>query len=390
MIFVSYSREDKAWATQIVTTLRARGRRVARDPALVQGDPFWRSKVRDALEQSTLMLVLWSGSAAHSPWVDQELRNFSGKKLFLQLDQMPLPELTPPSELPADGQSEPATVGLIEGIEHWLAHLEPTAAAHLATSLAGDGESIGEFEDSAEINRQRRHCQASEEARLQQFRSALGDRVPKTTRLNEHMSRLEDGTVLIRLPDAVAEQRAASDEVYVAAMPVTNAQYGRFLQATGYPPPPTWDEVGFRVPEAPVVGVTWFESSAYASWAGGSLPTAAEWEWAATGGDKRVEYATSTGRLARHEAHFGVPLAEGAPKLNSDYAPNRLGFYGLCGNTWDWCATEAGLHRVIRGGGYMDSPRFCKTKAWYRNNPVDRDCCVGFRLKLTVKTNLGG
>src|SRR5262249_21468342 len=123
---------------------------------------------------------------------------------------------------------------------------------------------------------------------------------------------------------------------------------------------------------------------------GGDLSTQQEWEWAATGGDPRVEYATRDGRLAEGEAHFGVRFAEGAPLSSLAYPSNRLGFYGMCGNTWDWCSTRDGPHRVICGGGYMDSVQFCRARVGYRNAPIDPDCCVGFRIKVVVRTKSGG
>jgi TIR domain len=91
MIFISYSREDRVWAERVTSMLRVRGRHVVRDPVLVEGDPFWRDTVRQILENSRVVLVLWSKYAARSPWVDQEVRAFQAKGRFLCLDEPPLP-----------------------------------------------------------------------------------------------------------------------------------------------------------------------------------------------------------------------------------------------------------------------------------------------------------
>ncbi len=65
------------------------------------------------------------------------------------------------------------------------------------------------------------------------------------------------------------------DEFLLAACQVTNAEYARFLRATGNPPPPFWNDPNFNHPEQPVVAVSWFEAVKYCEWlaaADGSVP----------------------------------------------------------------------------------------------------------------------
>jgi len=69
--------------------------------------------------------------------------------------------------------------------------------------------------------------------------------------------------------------------------PVTNAEYRAFTNATGAPPPFMPDAHRFGQPDQPVVGVSYREAQAYGVWAGGSLPTEAQWELCARGFDGR-------------------------------------------------------------------------------------------------------
>ena len=88
-------------------------------------------------------------------------------------------------------------------------------------------------------------------------------------------------------------------------LPVTNVQFARFVTEGGYRAPRFWTETGWRfaqdrglqapnywndphwnAPDMPVTGISWWEVCAYAAFVGKTLPTEAQWEYAAGFGER--------------------------------------------------------------------------------------------------------
>ena len=141
----------------------------------------------------------------------------------------------------------------------------------------------------------------------------------------------------------------------------------------------------------PVVHVAYEDASAYAAWAGKTLPTEAEWEYAARGGLDGAVFAWGD-----EESPGGRPQAntwqgqfpwqnlaldgfEGTSPVGS-FPPNGYGLYDMCGNVWEWtrdvftapgsppsracCGPPAAPverfpHRVIKGGSHLCAPGYC-------------------------------
>jgi formylglycine-generating enzyme required for sulfatase activity len=74
---------------------------------------------------------------------------------------------------------------------------------------------------------------------------------------------------------------------YIDRYPVTNYQYGKFVEDTVHREPALWNEPLWSQPMQPVVFVGWNDARAYAKWAGKSLPTEPQWEKAGRGTDSR-------------------------------------------------------------------------------------------------------
>ncbi|MFZ0800758.1 MAG: SUMF1/EgtB/PvdO family nonheme iron enzyme, partial [Terriglobales bacterium] len=165
----------------------------------------------------------------------------------------------------------------------------------------------------------------------------------------------EDGPKLIAIPagwflmgseDGQDNERPVHrvwvDDFWLAECQVTNAEYAKFVRATGAEAPPLFNDPNFNHPQQPVVAICWFEAVRYCEWLsglhGGSyrLPTEVEWERAARGG--------VAGKL--------FPWGDAPPESLPDYAkrwrngpemagcadPNGFGLRDLCANVHEWCS----------------------------------------------------
>lgn len=211
------------------------------------------------------------------------------------------------------------------------------------------------------------------------------------------------------------------DGYWMAQTEVTNAQYWRFMEAGGYSTREYWTEEGWQWreekgvaqpwswkdgslngPQQPVVAVSWHEAAAFAAWAGGRLPTEAEWEYAARGGplSKGYRYAGSDDA---DEVAWYHGTSEGHTEHVGQKQPNELGLYDMSGNAWEWCADwydeayygasprnnpqgpESGSDRVARGGYYKASRTTVRCADRYDESPFDRIYSSGgFRVVVEL------
>ncbi len=185
-----------------------------------------------------------------------------------------------------------------------------------------------------------------------------------------------------------------------AIAPVTNAEYARFVAATGAEPPRFADDPRFDPPGQPVVGVSWFDAVAYCEWLAERtgvafrLPSEAERERAALGGLTGVDWPWDG------DQH---PLAAELAKLERPHVPreecaNGYGLRCVAENVHEWCADwydanayaaspfaspggpAAGRRRVSRGGSWRHQVKFTRLTARASLDPAFRYNDFGFRV----------
>lgn len=134
-----------------------------------------------------------------------------------------------------------------------------------------------------------------------------------------------------------------------------------------------------------------------------SLPTEAEWEFAAIGGNRSKGYKYSGSNdlnevsygLAEFQENSGMrPMPVGGKK------PNELGIYDMSGNVWEWCEDWSSIYyyeispknnpvnnnkayiRIMRGGSWFNTASSCRVSTRGGFYPEGRDVSRGFRLVL--------
>ena len=189
--------------------------------------------------------------------------------------------------------------------------------------------------------------------------------------------------------------RVDLDAFELGACQVTNAEYAKFVAATGHAPPPFWKQPAFEDPSQPVVGVSWFDAAAYCAWLGPRfrLPTEAEWECAARGGIEGALYPWGNDPRPGYATR-----ALTGPTRVAQSKPNAYGLYDLCENVHEWCSDwydpryyslspdrnprgpDTGTRRASRGGSWRHQLKITRCAARSSLPPHLQYADYGFRI----------
>ncbi len=194
----------------------------------------------------------------------------------------------------------------------------------------------------------------------------------------EFLMGTNEPTVIFGKPEFVCRVKP----FWISKYEVTNRQFARFVDESGYKPQGRWRMYYYAgLDNHPVVCVTWKDAVAYCRWAGLRLPTEAEWEKAARGNDGRKYVwgddwqpeASNNWNLRRQDrmarmAHFlkkrGTTPVGSFPESVSVY-----GCWDMAGNVWEWTSTIHRPHPYRADDGREDPTseegRVMRGASWY-------------------------
>ncbi len=188
----------------------------------------------------------------------------------------------------------------------------------------------------------------------------------------------------------------------IGKYPVTAQQYRWFCAAVGRCIPDGIDDWDCG-DHTPIVDVTYDDAMDYCEWLcanfGGNwrLPTEAEWEYAARGGEQGGGFMYSGSDDLSIVGWFGGNVSGGAIGIGRKQA-NELGIHDMSGNVWEWCrdwyaadyyrvspvlnpqGPLSGTQRVLRGGAWDEIPVACRVAYRGCRAPSERRSNSGFRV----------
>jgi len=220
------------------------------------------------------------------------------------------------------------------------------------------------------------------------------------------MVRIPEGFFLMG-SDAGQDNEKPVHRVWVGAFElavcqVTHAEYAEFLRATRHRQPLHWNDANFNQPDHPVVATSWFDAVSYCEWLSRlsgrryRLPTEAEWERAARGGEEGKLYPW--GDAAPETLPEYASRWKNGPEPVGRAAPNPYGLCDIGDNVHEWCADwyaadyyarspernpqgpESGTRKSSRGGSWRHYIKVSRCAARSSIPPDFQYADYGFRI----------
>lgn len=228
--------------------------------------------------------------------------------------------------------------------------------------------------------------------------------IPVKDGVSIEMIKVEAGTFMMgatpemEIPDddeKPVHQVTLTNDYYIGKYEVTQALWQTVMES---------NPSSFKGNNLPVEQVSWNDCQEFIGKLNSitgrkfRLPTEAEWEYAARGGKKSRGYQYSGSSNISDVAWYNGNSGSKTHLVGTKQA-NELGLYDMCGNVLEWCqnwygsyvsssqtnptGAVSGSYRVIRGGSWYSSARFCRSSCRDSGTPGIRNSRLGLRLVLS-------
>jgi len=206
-------------------------------------------------------------------------------------------------------------------------------------------------------------------------------------------------------------------EFYIGKYEITVAQYKRFCKETNRElpafPSKEWYEEYDQIDkwvwknDHPIVNVSWNDAMAYCKWLSQltnekyTLPTEAQWEYAARGGQGGKGFKYSGSDNINEVAWYDETSYEKGTRPVGKLRPNEIGVYDMSGNAWEWCldyysdystavkkdptGPSKGKFKVVRGGGWYYTEDMCRVYTRDGPYPYYSSFNHGFRIVKLIQ-----
>lgn len=367
--FISYAREDSEFALKLATALRSAGVAVWIDQVDIRAGR-WDRAVQAALEACPRVLVVLTPISVVKDNVLDEVRYAldEGKEV--------IPVLYQECKVPF-WMHRLHRVDVREGFAELLAFLGVGASGPVGAEPAAGTVRLNPAEGLEYVWIPAGECWMG---------ATPGDDDASENEKPRHRVRISKG-------------------FWLGKTPVTVAAYKRFAAATGrgMPGSPRFNQ-RWAVDDHPIVNVTWKDAKAYCEWAGGRLPTEAEWEFAARAKKDGLRYPW--GNTFNAENATCTQTGKGTTPVTRFPAQKDWGLHDMAGNVWEWVADWYGADyyatlpsdrpaqdpqgplngewRGLRGGSWGSGVSHLRAAKRDAGKPDDRYDVAGFRVAREV------
>ena len=393
-IFISYKRTDKEVVFKIKDKVEnATGEKCWIDLDGIESDAMFKSVIIKAINQCEVFLFMYSQKHSEitdfeNDWTIKEL-NFASKKkkrvVFVNIDGSELSDLflfDYDIKQQIDGRSSESVERLCSDLKKWLNITNTTSSRNQQTHQPSPyyRESIPEEKD------------------LTFSIKGVSFKMVKVAGGTFTMGATAEQEKWAYVYERPAHQVTLSD-YYIGQTEVTQALWTAVMG---------WNHSKFEGDNLPVEQVSWKDCQTFIEKLNSMLsneldgmrfvlPTEAQWEFAARGGNKSKGYmyagSNNIDNVAWYWSNSGKQTNPVAQKQ-----PNELGLYDMNGNVWEWCqdwygnyssnaqtnpqGPARGTNRVFRGGSWRYFTEYCRVSYRWGYKPGDRIYFLGLRLCL--------